>query len=149
MIDLNHWSLLTLILFSLLRASFNTNANSTIKPLILNFYTKASNDDNFTESNYNSHLYSHLVFGSDKQKVEMRLSLNSRSTYITQKSIVNPLYNLYIYDNTTSTSYKFIKNFLNLYDGDYDEASISNETLLLQIMEFYKTSLSLILQEFI
>ena len=125
--DINHITLLFLIIFTLIKTSFN--ANTTIAPIILNFYTKASNSDNFTEENYNSNLYSYIMLGSNKQKVEMRMQLDKYTTYITQKSAVNPLYNSYTYDNTTSTSYKFIEDCTSFYYDDFNAASISNETL--------------------
>ena len=125
--SLNYLILKNLIFFILLKSSLNTN--STNNPVILDFYTKASNNDNFTIANYKSYLYSRVVFGSDEQRVEMRLQLDKHSTYITKNSIVDPLYNVYTYDDTTSTTYKYITYISTFYFDDFYAATVSNETL--------------------
>ena len=123
----NHITLITLTLFTLLKVSFNAN-NSAISPIILKFHTKASINDNYTEANSKSYLYSYITIGSNKQNVEMRIQLSKHSTYIIKKSEVSSLYNTYTYDNTTSTTYKFIVDW-GFYTEDLLTASVSNETL--------------------
>ena len=142
--DFNYLFLLILTLFTLLKLSLNSN--STINPIILNFYTKVSNNDNFIEANYKSYLYSRINFGSNKQTVEMRLLLNNLYTYITNKSEISPLYNTYTYDNTTSTSYEHITFIPAFSSDDYNLSSISKESLytdngILENFTFYYTFL--------
>ena len=115
------------LFYILLKLSSNTNSNAN--PVFFNFYTKSSNNDNFTIANYKSYLYSRIIFGSDKQRVEMRIQLDKHSTYITKNSAVDPSYNIYTYDEKTSTSYKYITYVSTFYFDDFYGASISNETL--------------------